>query len=157
MTPSLNYPYSKVHGQHGAHLGPLGPRWAGPMLAPWTLLSGQRYWDLLHDALSGTPGWSSGLINFWAMCRLHVHLGSFQLSHKMPESTFELDVKVVNWLSRATSPSSQPVSDQVISGFVFWGSAIFSWVNAWLNFLEGTGYIWRDAFLVVIHQYISWN
>ena len=29
-------------GHHGAHLGPVGPRWA-PMLAPWTLLSGRWY------------------------------------------------------------------------------------------------------------------
>ena len=27
-------------GQHGPHLGPIGPWWA-PMLAPWTLLSGE--------------------------------------------------------------------------------------------------------------------
>ena len=39
-----NAEYPKEQGswvQHGAHLGPRGPRW-GPMLAPWTLLSGIR-------------------------------------------------------------------------------------------------------------------
>ena len=38
-----NNPYSKVHG---ANMGPLGSCWPqmGPVLAPWTLLSGNQYW-----------------------------------------------------------------------------------------------------------------
>ena len=52
-----NHPDSKVHG---VHLGPAGPRWA-PMLAPWTLLSGQ----LLYKD-TATLKWFQ--VNFTSVC-----------------------------------------------------------------------------------------
>ena len=37
---AMNSLIASSWGQYGAHLGPTGPRWGGPMLATWTLLSG---------------------------------------------------------------------------------------------------------------------
>ena len=74
----MTLPDSKLDGANmGTHLGPVGPRW-GPMLAPWTLLSGIQlvslvvYWRLQIEFVRT---WHNVQFQMYETSLLFIHIG----------------------------------------------------------------------------------